>query len=128
MRVLESALYAEDLVAARDFYVGILELEEISFDADRDLFLRCEGSILIIFKASRTKIHDSIVPPHGTIGAGHLAFAATEDEIENWKAKLIQNTIEITNEIHWKNGAHSIYFNDPGGNILEFATPSLWEK
>ncbi len=128
MRVLESVLYAEDLVAARNFYVGILELEEISFDAERDLFLRCEGSILIIFKASRTKTHDSIVPPHGTVGAGHLAFAASEEEIEYWRTKLAENNIEIIDDIRWKNGAHSIYFNDPGGNVLEFATPTLWEK
>ena len=128
MRVLESVLYAEDLVAARNFYVGILELEEISFDAERDLFLRCKGSILIIFKASRTKTHDSIVPPHGTVGAGHLAFAASEEEIEYWRTKLAENNIEIIDDIRWKNGAHSIYFNDPGGNVLEFATPTLWEK
>ncbi len=128
MRVLESVLYAEDLVAAREFYVGILNIEEISFDAERDLFLRCEGSILIIFKASRTKTHDSIVPPHGTVGAGHLAFAASEEEIEYWRTKLAENNIEIIDDIRWKNGAHSIYFNDPGGNVLEFATPNLWEK
>ena len=126
MKVLETVLYAEDLVAARSFYIDILGLEEISFDHERDLFMRCDGSVLIIFKASRTKIHDSIVPPHGTIGAGHLAFSATEDEIEVWRTKLKAKSIEIIDEILWKNGAHSIYFKDPAGNILEFATPSLW--
>jgi catechol 2,3-dioxygenase-like lactoylglutathione lyase family enzyme len=126
MRVLESILYAEDLIAAKQFYTGILGLEEISFDADRDLFMRCEGSVLIIFKASRTTIKDSIVPPHGTVGAGHLAFAATETEIETWRLKLEANQIEIIEEINWKNGDHSIYFKDPAGNILEFATPNLW--
>lgn len=123
---MESVLYAEDLVAARKFYVGVLELEEISFDGDRDLFLRCDGSILIIFKASRTKIHDSMVPPHGTVGAGHLAFSATEQEIESWRSKLTKFGVDIIDEIHWKNGAHSIYFNDPAGNVLELATPCLW--
>jgi catechol 2,3-dioxygenase-like lactoylglutathione lyase family enzyme len=126
MRVLESILYAEDLIAAKQFYAGILGLEEISFDADRDLFMRCEGSVLIIFKASRTTIKDSIVPPHGTVGAGHLAFSATKAEIESWRLKLEANQIEIIEEINWKNGAHSIYFKDPAGNILEFVTPNLW--
>jgi hypothetical protein len=51
MRVLESVLYAEDLVAARQFYVDILALEEIMFDENRDLFLRCEGSVVILFTA-----------------------------------------------------------------------------
>ena len=126
MRVLESVLYAEDLVAAREFYVGILGLEEIMFDPDRDLFLRCDRSVLIIFKASRTVIADSGVPGHGTVGAGHLAFASTEEGIETWRARLAENSVEIIDEIRWKNGAHSIYFRDPAGNILEFATPDLW--
>lgn len=126
MRVLESVLYAEDLVAARIFYTKILGLEEISFDAERDLFLRCEGSVLIIFRASKTMIHDSSVPPHGTVGSGHLAFASTEEGIETWRNHLAANNIEIVNEIQWRNGAHSIYFEDPAANILEFATPNLW--
>lgn len=128
MKVLETVLYAEDLTAARSFYVDFLGLQEISFDVERDLFIRCDGSVLIIFKASRTKIHDSIVPPHGTVGAGHLAFSATEQEIETWRTKLAKHEIEIIEDIRWKNGAHSIYFKDPAGNILEFATPSLWGK
>jgi catechol 2,3-dioxygenase-like lactoylglutathione lyase family enzyme len=126
MRVLESVLYAEDLNAARKFYVEILKLEEISFDPERDMFLRCDDSVLIIFWASKTLIHDSIVPPHGTTGPGHLAFAASETEIETWRQVLLSNDVAIIEEIHWKNGAHSIYFNDPAGNVLEFATPSLW--
>lgn len=121
VRVLETALYAEDLIAAHAFYVELLGLEVISFDPARDLFLRCEDSVLIIFKASRTRVADSIVPPHGATGPGHIAFAATRDEIEEWKQKL-----SITKEIDWKNGAKSIYFEDPAGNILEFATPDLW--
>ena len=126
MRVLESVLYSEDLVAARNFYVNILGLEEIMFDVDRDLFLRCEGSVLIIFKASRTKIQDSDVPAHGTVGAGHLAFASSKEGIEMWRKKLSNNKVEIIEAITWKNGAESIYFKDPAGNILEFATPNLW--
>ena len=96
------------------------------FDPDRDLFLRCDRSVLIIFKASRTVISDSGVPPHGAVGAGHLAFASTEEGIETWRARLAENSVEIIDEIRWKNGAHSIYFRDPAGNILEFATPDLW--
>jgi len=126
MRVLETVLYAEDLSAAKEFYVGILGLEEILFDPERDLFLRCDGSVLIIFKASKTVIHDSGVPPHGTVGAGHMAFAVTAQEVLDWDQKLAEKGIEIIERIDWKNGARSIYFRDPAGNILEFATPNLW--
>ncbi len=125
-RILETVLYADDLGAARSFYVDVLLLEEISFDATRDLFLMAEGSVLIIFKASRTKIPDSGVPPHGTEGVGHVAFSASADEVEAWMARLASHSIEIIKEINWKDGARSFYFNDPAGNVLEFATPDLW--
>jgi len=77
MRILETALYAEDLRAARQFYVDRLGLEEVSFDPDRDLFLRVGDAMLIIFRASRTLIHDSGVPPHGATGPGHMAFGVS---------------------------------------------------
>ncbi len=126
MHILESVLYAEDLEAAQDFYGGLLGLPVITFEASRHLFLRCKGSVLILFKASKTRIADAGVPAHGTEGAGHLAFSATREEIESWRHKLEATKVPIIDEIEWKNGAHSIYFQDPAGNILEFATPDLW--
>lgn len=124
--MLESVLYAEDLEAAHRFYTETLGLEVISFDASRNLFLRCEGSVLILFKASKTVIADAGVPPHGTQGSGHLAFSATPAEVERWRERLTERAVPIIDEVHWKNGAHSIYFTDPAGNVLEFATPDLW--
>jgi catechol 2,3-dioxygenase-like lactoylglutathione lyase family enzyme len=126
MRVLESILYAEDLVAAKAFYCDVLGLEEISFDPSRSLFLKCEGSVLILFKASKTVIKDTQVPAHGTTGAGHLAFASTPEGLEVWATKLKEAGVEIIDRITWPNSAVSIYFHDPAGNILEFATPNLW--
>lgn len=126
MKILETILYAEDLEKCREFYEGLLGLEVISFDPARDLFLRLDGSVLIIFKASKTIIPDSGVPPHGTTGVGHAAFQATEDELYDWQTKLEQHGVQITKEITWRNGAKSIYFKDPADNVLEFATPNLW--
>ncbi len=126
MRILESVLYAEDLEAAKAFYADLLGLDVIIFESERNLFLRCEGSVLILFKASRTIVKDSEVPAHGTTGPGHLAFAASREEIEGWTRKLEAAGVPIIEKIDWQNGARSIYFHDPAGNILEFATPSLW--
>ncbi len=126
MRILESALYAEDLSAARDFYSGTLCLPEIWFDPERSLFLRCESSVLLIFKASKTRIPDAGVPTHGAEGAGHLAFACRHDEIQTWHDRLEAAGVPIISEIKWDKGGHSIYFHDPAGNVLEFATTDLW--
>lgn len=126
MRILETVLYAENLAEAYDFYTKVLQLPVISYDPDRDLFLRLEGSVLIVFKASRTQIPDSGVPPHGTTGIGHAAFAVTSEELATWEERLIARGVPIVQKITWANGANSIYFRDPGGNVLEFATPNLW--
>jgi catechol 2,3-dioxygenase-like lactoylglutathione lyase family enzyme len=126
MRILETALYAEDLRAARQFYVERLGLEEVSFDPDRDLFLRVGDAMLIIFRASRTLIHDSGVPPHGSTGPGHMAFGVSREELDAWEARLGDLDVPIIEVVEWRNGAKSIYFKDPAGNILEFATTDLW--
>jgi len=126
MHILETCLYAEDLDAARAFYEGLLGLEVLIFDPARDIFLRCDGSMLIIFKASKTIVADAGVPGHGTTGPGHMAFSATRDEIETWRVKLGAAGVSIIQEIDWPKGAKSIYFRDPAGNILEFATRDLW--
>jgi catechol 2,3-dioxygenase-like lactoylglutathione lyase family enzyme len=66
------------------------------------------------------------VPPHGTIGAGHVCFAATRHEIDDWCSDLEKHGIAIESDFEWPNGARSIYFRDPSGNSLEFAEPKLW--
>lgn len=126
MRILETVLYVDDLEIAQRFYTGVLGLEEISFDPERDLFLRLEGSVLILFRAAKTRQAGAGVPVHGSEGPGHLAFAATEDELEMWRERLLEFGTEIELERTWWNGAKSIYFRDPAGNSLEFATPRLW--
>ncbi|MCB0825414.1 MAG: VOC family protein [Armatimonadetes bacterium] len=126
MKILETVLYGENLAECLDFYSGILGLEVISYDEARDIFLKLDDSVLIIFKASKTLIPDAGVPPHGTTGQGHIAFRASHEELDAWEKKLNATGIKIIQSITWKNGAKSIYFNDPAGNILEFATPDLW--
>lgn len=126
MKILETVLYAEDLDACHTFYTQVLGLEVILFDPARDIFFKLDDSVLIVFKASKTMIPDSGVPPHGTTGIGHAAFATTKEEIEVWRKKLAGHGVPIIEEIEWKNGARSIYFNDPAGNVLEFATRDLW--
>ncbi|MFZ4508107.1 MAG: VOC family protein [Fimbriimonas sp.] len=131
MKVLETVLYAEDLESAYDFYTGVLGLPVISFDPARDLFLRLEDSVLIVFRPSKTVIPDSGVPPHGTVGAGHAAFCVEEGELATWRKKLEEHGVVILQEVTWANEARSVqarslYFNDPAGNVLEFATKNLW--
>ena len=128
---LESALYALDLEAAAAFWTGIIGLEEIGRAPGRHVFFRCGAQVLLVFDPTAT-IHPPKpdarlpVPPHGAAGQGHLCFAASEAEIDQWKARLGEHGVAIEAEFAWPKGGRSIYFRDPSGNSLEFANPNIW--
>jgi catechol 2,3-dioxygenase-like lactoylglutathione lyase family enzyme len=129
--ILESALYVADLDAAQDFYSGVLGLDLLGKVEGRHLFFRCGGGVLLIFNAEATKMPPASdaslkVPPHGTVGNGHLCFAAGADEIVRWIAHLEANKIVIESEFEWPQGGRSIYIRDPSGNSIEFAEPRIW--
>lgn len=130
--ILESALYADDLDAAEAFYGGILGLERIVRVANRHVFFRLNGAVLLIFNPAETEIASQNtsmpVPPHGARGPGHLCFAASRDQISAWRTHLQDAGIDIEAEFDWPNGARSLYFRDPAGNSLEFAEPRLWSS
>ncbi|TIS95834.1 MAG: glyoxalase/bleomycin resistance/extradiol dioxygenase family protein [Mesorhizobium sp.] len=129
--ILESALYVTDLDAAEDFYSGVLGLDLLGKVDGRHLFFRCGDGVLLIFNAEATKVPPAPearlkVPPHGTVGDGHLCFAASAGEIVRWKAHLEQKKIAIESEFEWPQGGRSIYIRDPSGNSIEFAEPRIW--
>ena len=130
MQVLESALYAQDLEATAEFYESVLELERIVTVPGRHVFFRAGDGVLLIFNPDATTAPPRDprmpVPPHGATGPGHLCFAASADQISEWKQRLEANGVEIEAEFDWPQGGRSIYFRDPAGNSLEFAEPRIW--
>ena len=66
------------------------------------------------------------MPSHGTSGAGHVAFAATGDELEEWRQRLAAAGVPIEKEVAWEQGGRSLYVRDPAGNSVEFAPTTLW--
>ncbi|MEQ1941438.1 VOC family protein [Mesorhizobium sp. VNQ89] len=129
--ILESALYVTDLDAAEAFYRDVIGLERIAKVDGRHVFFRCGQGILLLFDAEATRHAPPPdaklpVPPHGTVGQGHLCFAATAAEIEAWKATLEAHGVAIEADFEWPSGGRSIYFRDPSGNSIEFAEPRIW--
>ncbi len=129
--ILESALYVTDLDAAEKFYTDVLGLDLLGKVDGRHLFFRCGDGVLLIFNADATKVPPAPdarlkVPPHGTVGDGHLCFAASADEIVRWRAHLERKKIAIESEFEWPQGGRSIYIRDPSGNSIEFAEPRIW--
>ena len=137
VRIQGRDLYVTDLDAAETFYTDILGLERIAKADGRHVFFRCGDGVLLLFNAEATKELPSPdaklpVPPHGSVGQGHLCFTASGDEIDRWKDRLSRKGIAIEADFHWpaksgqERGGRSIYFRDPSGNSLEFAEPKIW--
>lgn len=130
-RVLETALYAEDLAAANQFYGGVLGLERIAFVEGRHVFFRCGDGVLLIFDPRSTAnipttVNGAPVPLHGASGVGHMAFAVADAELPAWRERLETSGIAIESDVTWPRGGRSLYVRDPAGNSVELASPRLW--
>ena len=128
---LESALYADDLAAAEDFYGGVLGLKRIQRQEGRHVFFASGASMLLIFVPAATRVAAAAairVPVHGASGPGHYCFSVEPEALDRWRTYLPGKGIEIETEITWPNGARSIYVRDPAGNSVEFAEPGLWAR
>ena len=128
-KILEIALYVNNLEEAEKFYVGILGIQVIKRSQSipaRDLFLRCGNTMLLLFNPDQTKIDTGRVPTHGSIGQGHMAFGIPVGDFNAWREHLTLNNITIEKEVDWEKGTRSMYFRDPSGNSLEFITEDHW--
>lgn len=128
--ILETALYAPDLEAAKAFYGGLLGLPVIAEVAGRHVFFRVGAGVLLVFDPAATEVPSGNpalpVPVHGAQGPGHLCFAASRMEIAGWRERLAAAGVAAEAEFDWPNGARSLHVRDPAGNSVEFAEPGLW--
>lgn len=126
LRILESCLYVDDLVAAEAFYHAVLGLAVYARVPERHVFFRCGQGMFLVFNPQRTAIATGDVPTHGAHGPGHVAFAIELAAMPAWRERLGAHGVPIETEITWPGGGHSLYFRDPAGNSVELATPQTW--
>jgi len=124
--IFESALYVDDLTIAQPFYEELLDSPAFAAAPERHLFFKLKHGMLLLFDARSTSDPTSELPPHGATGRGHLAFRVEEAELPGWRARLADLGIAIEKEWTWPNGAPSVYFRDPSGNLLELTVRKLW--
>ncbi len=132
-RILETALYVDDLDAAEAFYGDLLGLEKINRIGDRHVFYHCGEGVLLIFNPDETVKPASNpnlpVPVHGSHGDGHACFGASAAELDALRLALEAAHVAIEADFRWPgSNARSIYVRDPAGNSIEFAEPRLWGK
>ena len=129
-RIVETALYVDDIPRARNFYVDALGCE-VLLDTARLLALSVGGaSVLLLFQRGATSeplpTPGGVVPPHGGTGIQHLAFAISRETFDAWVTRLEQHGIPVESRVRWQRGGESIYVRDPDGHSIELITPGLW--
>ena len=129
-RIVESALYVDDLARARAFYVDVLGAG-VLLDTPRLLALDVHGeSVLLLFRRGATleplDTPGGRVPPHGAEGVQHLAFAIAAADVERWAQQLTRADVAIESRVRWPRGGESLYVRDPDGHSVELITPGLW--
>jgi catechol 2,3-dioxygenase-like lactoylglutathione lyase family enzyme len=129
-RVLETAVYCDDLARTTDFYRDLLAAEPmlavervVAFDAG-------EGTVLLLFQRGASdhpfSTPGGLVPGHTSTGPAHIAFAIDQSDVPTWLQRLQALHIAVESRVDWPRGGQSIYFRDPDGRSVELATPGTW--
>ena len=129
-RVLETALYVDDLQRAAAFYEQVLGLQPLTSDSRFRAYDAGGVNVLLLFLRGATletvQLPGGTIPPHDGHGPLHVAFAIAGDELPLWERRLGEHGVAIEGRTEWPRGGRSVYFRDPDGHLLELATPGLW--
>ena len=130
-RVLETALYVEDIDRAVRFYEEVLGLTPMVDARPRLVALDAgSGSVLLLFLRGATTrevvLPEGIIPAHDGSGPVHAAFAVAADEFPAWEERLADRGVAVESRVRWARGGQSLYFRDPDGHSIELATPHTW--
>jgi catechol 2,3-dioxygenase-like lactoylglutathione lyase family enzyme len=129
-RIIETALYVDDLDLAARFYESKLGLEPLR--KAETLFAYDVGgsSVLLLFKRGGSRRTQTLpggtIPPHDGSGPIHMCFAIDPEDLPRWETRLEEHGVEIEGRTTWDRGGTSIYFRDPDGHLLEMMTPGTW--
>ncbi|ETR75010.1 glyoxalase [Afipia sp. P52-10] len=129
-RVIETAIYVDDLARAAAFYETVMELPLLASDSRFRAYDVGGQSVFLVFKRGATleEVHlpGGSIPPHDGHGPLHLAFGIAVEELPAWERRLADNGIAIEARTDWPRGGKSIYFRDPDNHVLELATRGIW--
>ena len=129
-RILETALYVDDIEAAASFYRDVLGLRVLESGARLVSMDAGEATVLLLFRRGATssgaRTSGGHIPPHDGHGPAHVAFAVASDTLDAWEAHLHRHGVTIESRVQWEGGGRSLYFRDPAGHSVELATPGTW--
>lgn len=131
-RVVETALYFDDLAAAAAFYRDVLGLRVMNEGPRLVAFDAGAGTVLLLFQRGATtegfRWPTGYIPPHDGAGPAHLALGVAGEHLDAWDRRLTALGIPVESRVTWTRGGRSLYFRDPGGHSLELVTPGTWDN
>jgi len=131
-RVLETALYVDDLERARRFYETVLGLAVMVEGERLVAFDAGSGTVLLLFRRGtppgEAGRDQEAIPAHDGQGQVHFALAVDPEALAAWRDYLTGRSVRIESERQWPRGGTSIYFRDPDAHLVELATPGVWES
>jgi catechol 2,3-dioxygenase-like lactoylglutathione lyase family enzyme len=129
-RVIETAIYVDDLDRAAAFYEQVMDLPLMVCDARFRAYDVGGESVFLVFHRGATldTVHlpGGTIPPHDGHGPLHLAFGISADELPAWEQRLTERKIAIEARTDWPRGGKSVYFRDPDHHLLELVTRGVW--
>jgi catechol 2,3-dioxygenase-like lactoylglutathione lyase family enzyme len=129
-RILETALYCDDLARASAFYRDILGVETLYSDDRLVAFDARGGTVLLLVRRGSTRdgasLSGGVIPPHDGSGPVHIALAIAAADLPEWERHLATSGVEIESRVRWARGGESLYVRDPDGHSVELATPGVW--
>ncbi|SRR5579871_333765 len=129
--IVETCIYSSDLARSINFYRDKLGLRLLESLDRLCAFAAGDHQLLLIFlyggSAEPTQMPGGLIPPHDGSGQSHFAFAISKVDYGAWKDHLAAQDITVESEVDWPAGGKSLYFRDPDENLLELATPGIWE-
>jgi catechol 2,3-dioxygenase-like lactoylglutathione lyase family enzyme len=129
-RVLETALYCDDLQRTAAFYQRLLSTAPMLSSERLVAFDAGEATMLLLFQKGESikpvQAAGGLVPAHYGSGPVHFALAIDSADVSGWEARLSELGIAIESRVTWEGGGRSIYFRDPDGRSVELATPGTW--
>jgi len=127
----ETCIFSGDLPRSVHFYRDRLGLRLLHSMDRLCAFAAGDHQLLLIFlygaSAQPAEMPGGLIPPHDGSGQSHFAFAVSKEDVPAWKKQLAAQGITIESEVDWALGGHSIYSRDPDQNLVELATPGIWE-
>jgi len=129
--VIETCIYSSDLSRSIHFYRDQLGLRLLESMDRLCAFAAGDHHVLLIFlyggSVEPVQMPGGLIPPHDGSGQSHFAFAISKEDFPAWRNQWQAQGIALESEVDWPLGGKSLYIRDPDQNLVEFATPGIWE-